>query len=116
MKSSYKFKFFLNASHAVRWENGTGEAHPHTYEITCEVELPTFLRFDKIEEQINQVLTPLEGQFLNELGEFEKVNPTLEELTRHLFEQIERKVAELDCKLIRIEVGESPTRYYCLTN
>ena len=114
MKSSYKFKFFVNASHAIRWQEGMGEAHPHTYELICEVSLAKFLKFNEVEEQIHQVLDPLEGQFLNDLPAFKETNPTLEELTRYLFNQIDAKVTDIGCQLLRIEVGESPTRYFCL--
>ena len=99
MKSSYKFKFFVNASHAIRWQEGTGEAHPHTYELICEVSLAKFLKFNEVEEQIHQVLDPLEGQFLNDLP---------------AFKEIDAKVTDIGCQLLRIEVGESPTRYFCL--
>lgn len=115
MKSSYKFKFFLNASHALRWKEGDGENHPHTYEIMCEVELKGFLKFNEIEDSIHLVIDPLEGQFLNNLPAFEKVNPTLEELSAYLFRRIDQQLESLKCELLRIEVGESPTRYYCLS-
>lgn len=114
MKSSYKFKFFLNASHAIRWQDGIGEAHPHTYELICEVELKKFLKFNDIEDKVHEVLDPLEGQFLNDLDFFKETNPTLEKLTYYLFDQIDKGPADLDCQLIRLEVGESPTRYFCL--
>lgn len=114
MKSSYKFKFFLNASHALKWKEGLGEAHPHTYELICEVELKEFLKFNEIEDKIHQVLDPLEGQFLNDLPTFKEDNPTLERLTFYLFNQIDDAMADLNCQLLRIEVGESPTRYFCL--
>jgi 6-pyruvoyltetrahydropterin/6-carboxytetrahydropterin synthase len=114
MKSSYKFKFFLNASHAIRWQDGIGEAHPHTYELICEVELKEFLKFNDIEDKVHEVLDPLEGQFLNDLDFFKETNPTLEKLTYYLFDQIDKGLADLDCQLIRLEVGESPTRYFCL--
>lgn len=114
MKSSYKFKFFLNASHAIKWKEGLGEAHPHTYELICEVELGEFLKFNEVEDQIHQDLDPLEGQFLNDLPAFKEINPTLEKLTYYLFEQINQGMVALNCELLRIEVGESPTRYFCL--
>ncbi len=114
MRSSYKFRFFLNASHAIRWKNGIGKPHPHTYELICEVEVGEFLKFNDIEDKVHTVLDPLEGQFLNDLDYFKKVNPTLEELTRYLFKRIDKEMAQLDCQLLRLEVGESPTRYFCL--
>ena len=114
MKSSYKFKFFLNASRAIKWQEGMGEARPHTYEIICEVELTKFFKFNEIEDRVRQVLDPLEGQYLNDLDHFKDVNPTLENLTYYLFEQIDNAIADLNCQLLRLEVGESPTRYFCL--
>lgn len=104
----------MNASHAIRWKEGLGEAHPHTYELICEVEFGGFLKFNEVEDQIYQVLDPLEGQFLNDLPAFKEINSTLEKLTYYLFEQINQGMVALNCELLRIEVGESPTRYFCL--
>lgn len=83
--------------------------------VMCEVELKGFLKFNEIEDSIHLVIDPLEGQFLNNLPAFEKVNPTLEELSAYLFRRIDQQLESLKCELLRIEVGESPTRYYCLS-
>lgn len=37
LKYSYKIRSFFNASHAVRWENGIGQQHTHTWEVVCEL-------------------------------------------------------------------------------
>ncbi|WP_241690233.1 hypothetical protein [Ligilactobacillus salivarius] len=46
---SYRLKFYLNATHAMRWSDQIGEEHPHTWEIICQVmkkEQNHFIRFN----------------------------------------------------------------------
>lgn len=115
---SYKIKAYLNASHAVRWKEGTGKAHPHTWEVICEIENNSeqMLRFDEIEFVIAEVLAAFEGKLLNDIAPFDTVNPTLENLTDYLFEECKKMLLKKECHLTRIEIGESPTRFYCVTN
>ncbi|MEI2413817.1 6-carboxytetrahydropterin synthase [Ligilactobacillus salivarius] len=80
---SYRLKFYLNATHAMRWSDQIGEEHPHTWEIICQVmkkEQNHFIRFNDIEDQIQKIIEPLQNQFLNTLAPFDKTNPSLENL------------------------------------
>ncbi len=113
----YRLRFYLNASHAMRWQNQLGERHPHTWELTCEVKKAdhdAFIRFNDIEDQIRQVLDPLQGVFLNEIAPFDKENPSLENLGEYFFDQINQHLAAVKCSLTRLEMGESPTRFFLI--
>ncbi|MBM6753160.1 MULTISPECIES: 6-carboxytetrahydropterin synthase [Lactobacillaceae] len=111
----YRLRFYLNASHAMRWDNNIGEAHPHTWELICEVKKlddQAFIRFNDIEDAIQRVIEPLQGRFLNEIPPFDKKNPSLENIGDVFFDQIDSQLASVKCSLTQLEVGESPTRFF----
>lgn len=49
----YKFKFYINANHAIYIDGVLGENHPHTWEITLEtIKIRNdFVQFDAIEKR-----------------------------------------------------------------
>lgn len=110
----YQLITYLNASHAIRWENGEGQAHPHTYEIKYQFHRRgnQLIRFDQVEKAVATILDPLNGAFLNKVAPFDHVNPTLENLTNYLFDQFNQTLAKLDCQLESVQVSESPTRAF----
>lgn len=114
---TYKIKSYVNASHAIRWESGEGKQHNHTWEIICEIHTSGdhMIIFNDLEKAIQEVVSGMSGQFLNRMPYFETINPTLENVTVYLFNLIQPKLKELQASLIRIEVGESPTRSYCIS-
>lgn len=112
---SYRLHFYLNASHAMRWNNQLGEEHPHTWELICQVVRGSdehFIRFNEIEEQIQTIIDPLQGQFLNLVPPFDQENPSLEQLGEYFFDQIDHQLATVHCFLTQLEIGESPTRFF----
>ena len=112
---SYKIKSYVNASHAVRWESGTGKKHNHTWEIICELQVfEGMVSFFDIEKSLNSAINELSGQYLNDLPEFEVINPTVENVTEYLFGQVEHILRQNNAMLLRIEVSDSPTRSFCI--
>lgn len=114
---TYKIKSYVNASHAMRWADGEGKQHTHTWEIICEIKSKNdeIIVFRDIEQAISDVLDSFSGKFLNKLPYFKEINPTVENVTVWLFDLITPEMERLSARLIRIEVGESPTRSYCIT-
>lgn len=115
---TYLIKSYVNASHAMRWEDGEGKQHNHTWEIVCEIKSKDdhMIVFRDIEQAINDVTASFSGKFLNRLPYFKDINPTVENVTIWLFNLIAPEMERLSAKLIRIEVGESPTRSYVITD
>ncbi len=112
---TYKMKSYLNASHAIRWEAGEGQKHNHTWEITSELETTDkMVAFYDLEKELSGVLKGLSGKFLNELPAFEKVNPTVENVTTYLFDALDGVMRSRGARLVRIEVSDSPTRAVCI--
>lgn len=114
---TYRLKYYIHASHAIRWEAGIGKAHSHSWEIICEIKSnqEEMLVFDKVEHLLEKTFDHYSGKLLNEVAPFDTINPTLENLAYHFFELVSGYLEEFHASLVRLELGESPTRYYCVT-
>ena len=117
LQGTYRLKYYIHASHAIRWEDGIGEEHGHSWEITAEFQDTNdeMIIFDKIEKKLGETFQVYSGAFLNNVDPFRTINPTLENITKEFFQLIERQIRPLHAKLNRVEVGESPTRFYYVT-
>ncbi|NJP41298.1 6-pyruvoyl tetrahydropterin synthase [Oscillospiraceae bacterium HV4-5-C5C] len=117
MKKNYRLKYYIHASHAVRWENGLGQRHQHSWEVVCDFDTVNneMLIFDEVDALIQQTLKVYSGRFLNEIAPFDKINPTLENITEHFFVILSQQLAGQHAILEKIVVGESPTRFYCIS-
>ena len=114
---TYRLKYYVHARHAIRWEEGLGDEHGHSWEIMVEFQTSNqeMIVFDQIEKLLGKTFEKYTGVFLNDIPPFDTLNPTLENITMHFFELVSEKIEPLHAILDRIEVGESPTRYYCIT-
>ena len=76
----YRFKFYLNARHAIFINGKQGEIHPHTWEITLNVMKgrDDFMAFGTLERKMEEMLKPFQDKILNEVEPFDQINPTLE--------------------------------------
>lgn len=114
---TYRLKYYVHASHAVRWEKGTGEKHEHSWEITVEFQSTDehMIVFDKVEDLLEEIFKTYSGKFLNQVEPFLTINPTLENITKGFFKLVEEQIRPLHAQLNRLEVGESPMRFYYVT-
>lgn len=113
-KKIYRLKFYINASHAIRWENGIGKKHNHTWEIVCEFrgQNEKFISFFDAEKVVKNILDKFEGAYLNEIPTFETINPTLENITQLLFDKLSKDIRKVDGELVQVEVAEKPTHIF----
>jgi 6-pyruvoyltetrahydropterin/6-carboxytetrahydropterin synthase len=86
----YKFKFYLNARHAVYRKGVLGEVHPHTWELTINVmkNRAETVKFHELESQVEQFLDKYQDKVLNEVEPFDVINPTLENCCEYFREQL----------------------------
>jgi 6-pyruvoyl tetrahydropterin synthase-related domain len=114
---NYKLKFYINASHAIRWEKGIGKQHNHTWEFICEITTQDnhMIVFSDIEKSLENYFTKFSGMILNEVVPFDELNPTLENFAEVLFLEVSEVVKAFNANLIRIEVGETPVRFFCIS-
>jgi 6-pyruvoyltetrahydropterin/6-carboxytetrahydropterin synthase len=112
----YKFKFYLNASHAIYIRGRRGQTHPHTWEISIDtMKLKNdFIQFDRIEKMIEQDMSKLQDTDLNAHEPFDTVNPTLENICVFFRKRIEKILNENGWIILLIEVSETPSRSYVI--
>lgn len=112
----YKFKFYLNISHAI-YINGTqGQSHPHTWEIAINaLKLEdSFDQFNRLEEKIEGYLNRYQDQWINKVPPFDTLNPTLENCCEFLKTELRDLLRREGYQLLMIEMSETPTRSYII--
>ena len=114
--SQYKFKFYLNASHAIYINGSMGQRHPHTWEITIHVlkEKEEFVEFSTIEKKIEDWMKQYQDKSLNEIAPFDKINPTMENCCDYFKESLKQILFGEGFILLTIEMSETPTRSYVI--
>lgn len=112
--SQYKFKFYLNASHAIYIDGSMGEKHPHTWEITINVlkEKEEFVQFSNLEKKIENWMKRYQDKLLNEVPPFDRVNPTMENCCDYFKDVLKQILIEEGWILLSMEMSETPTRSY----
>ena len=113
----YKFKFYLNARHAIYIDGVLGAMHPHTWEITLHVikMQHDFVQFGDLEKKIEAFMQQYQDQELNSIPPFDVINPTLENCCDYFKEQISRILEEAGWLFLMIEMSETPSRSYVIS-
>ena len=114
----YKYKFYLNMNHSVEMQGRQGEIHSHTWEIAMIVSMSQneFVRFSDIEEVADGILEAYQDKYLNETAPFTTMNPTLENVCDYLFYQVSKAMQERGWILLAMEMSETPSRVYQVSN
>lgn len=113
----YRYKFYLDANHAVSFNGKLGEIHPHTWEFLVELERmehDNVILFTQIEDIINNILLPYQNKVINTVYPFDTENPTTEAIGEYFYALVEYKMEVLGWNLLRMEISESPNRTYIL--
>jgi 6-pyruvoyltetrahydropterin/6-carboxytetrahydropterin synthase len=107
---------FFNARHFVVFGNRQGPEHTHSFRLqaTCrsqglDREEQVVVGYHHLRQRMTQVVNAYNGQLLNELPPFRRLQPTTEVLTAVLFQQLDRLLLDLGLVLMSITVWESPT-------
>ena len=110
----YRFKFYLNASHYVIFNNKKGQVHPHTWEFQVDIliDRSKYMEFNDFEKGINAFIDPYQDQVMNEVEPFDLIIPTLESMLDYFAPKIRDIIGRLGGQVIRVEGSETPTRSY----
>ena len=113
----YKFKFYLNARHAIYINGKLGEPHPHTWEIVMHVvkSRDNFIQFDSIEKKIEECILVYQEKYLNDIEPFNKINPTLENCANYFKDRFIDILNEDGWIMLMLEMSETPSRSYVLS-
>ena len=114
--SEYKFKFYLNANHAIYLAGNKGQNHPHTWEITLDTLKirNDFVQFDVIEKSVEKFFSEWQDKDINTIPPFDVLNPTLENLCLYFKDEMNRLLGEKGWLLRRREMSETPARSYII--
>jgi len=104
----------FSASHALRHYQGKCESvHGHNFSVEVEVEgerlvdkTEYLLDFGIIKKELNALLDTLDHKDLNSTPPFDHMNPTSENLARHIFTQFQPTVEACGVRLHCVTVGE----------
>lgn len=113
----YKFKFYLNANHYIIIDGKEGQRHPHTWEFMVDILMndQKFVQFDAYEKAIDEYFNKYQNRVLNEVAPFDKIIPTLENMSDYFIHDIRNIVKNLGGTLVKMESSETPTRSYVIS-
>ncbi len=105
----------FSAAHALRHYKGKCERlHGHNYSVELSVEGQTLtpdtgllMDFGDLKSLLRNELAPLDHCFLNETPPFDQINPSSENLARHIWRGIAPKLPE-GVRLTSVTVSETP--------
>ncbi|MRS11453.1 MAG: 6-carboxytetrahydropterin synthase QueD [Actinobacteria bacterium] len=87
--------------------------HGHTWDVEVVVrgssldEVGILYDFKTLKEDLAAVLAPLDHCLLNDVSPFDGINPTAENLARHVFEGLSARVG-IRVAVVEVSVWESP--------
>ncbi|MDR0933440.1 MAG: 6-carboxytetrahydropterin synthase QueD [Victivallales bacterium] len=104
----------FSAAHQLRGYNGDCcNLHGHNYKVTVVVrsqeqdEIGIALDFKKLKGELDALLAVYDHSNLSDLPEFKSVNPTSENLAKHIYRKISEKMNNGSIKVNRVRIGES---------
>lgn len=104
---------FAAAHQLSGFEGGCENLHGHNWKIEVTV---TGMELDKdgllidfklIKEATKRALDELDHKFLNELDAFRSLNPSSENIARHVFESISRSLNSQEARVSKVTAWES---------
>lgn len=104
----------FDAAHALHGYPGECcKLHGHTWDIEVVVrgndldEVGIVYDFKTLKSDLGAVLEPLDHAYLNDVPPFDATNPTAENLSRYIFEQLQGRVGT-PVRVLEVAVWESP--------
>lgn len=102
------------AAHQLREYEGKCEnLHGHNWKVEVYVtgnklgKNGLLIDFKLIKNATQKILNELDHKFLNELDAFKTINPSSENIARHIFKALSREVNTEDIKVSRVTTWES---------
>ena len=92
---------------------GENQKHSHHYQIEIQLEGKTLdnhgflVDIVKIKEYLDKLVSYFQDTTLNDLPEFEGINPSIENLARIAYQLLDRPIHELGVAVFKIKVWEN---------
>ncbi len=107
-------KGHFDAAHALRGYAGEcRELHGHTWDVEVTVagedldDVGILYDFKMLKDDLSAVLAPFDHAYLNEVGPFDEINATAENLARAVFGGVSERVGKR-VRVVEVAVWESP--------
>lgn len=106
----------MAAAHQLRdYEGGCEKLHGHNWKIEVHVtgrelgQNGLLIDFKRVKETTAKLLDGLDHTFLNDLEPFRSVNPSSENIARHIFQGLSRDLNDGNVKVSKVTAWESET-------
>ena len=107
---------FCAAHRLIGYPGDCRNTHGHNWDVTAYVlceeldELGMGLDFREIKKLVREALATLDHACLNDLAPFAEQNPTAENIARHLFQDLSRRLAQRapGAQVSRVRIAETP--------
>ena len=103
---------FSAAHRLVGYQGHCGRVHGHTWKVRVEVQAEQIdgigisIDFKELRSLTESVLSRLDHQNINEIPPFDTMNPTAENLSRYIYEEVD-KALKAPVRIARVTVWES---------
>ncbi len=113
----YKFKFYLNARHAIYTDGVLGNPHTHSWEMVFHIVKANkeFNKFGVIERNLSEFFDKYQDKYINDLEPFNVINPTLENVADYFKDEVSKILNKLGWVLLMMEMSETPARTYVIS-
>ena len=92
----------FSAAHNIRNYDGKCESlHGHSWKVEVCIKGTTLNRlgfvhdFRTVKDELKEILSRFDHNYINEVAPFDKINPTAENLASYIFSEMKKKVPEL---------------------
>jgi 6-pyruvoyltetrahydropterin/6-carboxytetrahydropterin synthase len=106
----------FNSAHQIRDYGGKcEELHGHNWLVEARVTKPDVaddgmvIDFAVLKKQLNIILDDLDHKFINDLEPFKTINPTSENMARHIYQRLSDMINDNDVKVSSVSVWETDT-------
>ena len=107
---------YFSAAHQLRGYKGRCEKlHGHNYKVQVRViaerldEIGIVVDFCEIKKLMDEIITPLDHSFLNEIFPFTEKNPSSENIAKWIYDSLREKIDDDNVHLSAVTVWESET-------
>lgn len=113
---------FSAAHRLVGYDGACQNLHGHNYKIRISIlcreldEIGLALDYKVIKAALAEVLNELDHSYLNDVTALAGINPTSENLARHIFQQMTKAISKPGATVSEVEIYESEKSSVIYTN
>jgi 6-pyruvoyltetrahydropterin/6-carboxytetrahydropterin synthase len=106
---------FAGAHHLNSYDGDCKDLHGHNWKVRVQLgskvldNLGMAMDFKLVKKHLNTIISSLDHKYLNELHWFKNMNPTSENISRIIFEELVNNLKNENIRVLEIEVWESET-------